>query len=902
MPGNHPGVTEVFHRSHRHGVYFALAGVFFSAFVALCFFFYIKNVEKEHVYFHLGREAQILSSHFNNLVSLAIDDLQDLRSSQPQTGRFDRKNFADSCRRMIQERKIFQKILWAPRIIHENRAVFEQTCRNQGLPDFSIYEIRPGGDKPTTAAVRKEYFPVAGVEPLNGNESLLGYDLAAEIGDLRAPDQVRDSAHSAVFLSIRPGTAKNALPDFALFLPAYENFFSFSVPGQVGIPAGYYAAVFNGEDILRKIFPSDLSHDYHVYVFDVAEPGAPIFLGCNRCIQGDEEPLLVPEIERLQAFPNYISRLAFAGRKWEMYFVPASSFHAATIEKAGRLIPFVFFLFSSLLVGLSYLLNKKALDNRLQAERLSLANKHLAAEIEERKQMEDELHHAKNVLEAGEKKYRDLYNSASDAIFIVGRDGRFLDVNDVAVSRLGYSRAELLRMTPHDINPASQSRIIEGNIKALPGLKSRYFETVHLTGDGRAIPTEISARVIEYEGQPAILSFARDITERKKTEHALLERENHYRTLFEYTPTANCVADFSGIRKFLRDLVERGVTDLKDYFQKNPDAVITCLLQMEIHELNNVALELTGAANEADFRENLDQILGMESISFSIPGLAAIARGSSSLEHDFVVYSLSGEKLYGVLRWVVVPGFEENYGRVIITFNDITERKEAEERLAGSILRMQQLACRLTETEEAERRRISRELHDTIGQSLTALGINLNIIRNGIIEDVRRDSEGKIADSLTLVEEMTDRMRDVMADLRPPVLDDYGLAAALRWYAEIFTRRTGIAVELALQENIRLSDTWEMSLFRVAQEALTNIAKHADATETHIFFERKNSGVELLVRDDGRGFEGNSLPTEENRSGWGIVSMRERVEALGGNFSVQSVPGQGTTVTVRVKI
>jgi two-component system sensor histidine kinase UhpB len=207
------------------------------------------------------------------------------------------------------------------------------------------------------------------------------------------------------------------------------------------------------------------------------------------------------------------------------------------------------------------------------------------------------------------------------------------------------------------------------------------------------------------------------------------------------------------------------------------------------------------------------------------------------------------------------------------------------------------LAVRLAEAEEAERQQIARELHDQVGQNLTALGINLNIVRSQIPEEAPDLVRSRLDDSLALVEETTDRVRSVMAELRPPVLDDYGLVAALRWYGGQFASRMDIAVEVQGEEpDPRLPARVESALFRIAQEALTNVAKHAQATQTTVTVEVEEETVRMVVADDGVGF--STEPDE--RRGWGLLTMSERAEAVGGRCHVESRPERGTGVTVEM--
>jgi PAS domain S-box-containing protein len=239
---------------------------------------------------------------------------------------------------------------------------------------------------------------------------------------------------------------------------------------------------------------------------------------------------------------------------------------------------------------------------------------------------------------------------------------------------------------------------------------------------------------------------------------------------------------------------------------------------------------------------------------------------------------------------------------IVSIVRDITDRKRIEDTLRKSETQLRALASSLTKVEEAERKRLARELHDRVGQNLTALNINLNIMKNRLSPQSAKNMETRLADAMNLVEETTEQIRDVMADLRPEVLDDYGLMAALRWYGERFSNRTGIKTEIRGEEQVpRLSPDTETALFRIAQEAMTNVARHARAQCVTISLEEA-SGVlsRLIVMDDGVGFDSTAPERTGKEHGWGLITMQERAQSSGGRLRVESEPGKGTRIVVEM--
>jgi signal transduction histidine kinase len=197
-----------------------------------------------------------------------------------------------------------------------------------------------------------------------------------------------------------------------------------------------------------------------------------------------------------------------------------------------------------------------------------------------------------------------------------------------------------------------------------------------------------------------------------------------------------------------------------------------------------------------------------------------------------------------------------------------------------------------------KKRGLTRELHDQVGQPLTALSINLDYL----LEQLSGKSETSIItslyDSKALVKKIMALIRDIIAYLRPQILDDYGLEASIRWFSERFSQRTKIPIVFkggGIKQ--RLPRDVETNLFRIVQESLTNISKYANAGKATIAMKDSEEKVRLTISDDGLGFD----PSNTERKGLGLLGMRERVEAIGGELRVESSPGKGTRVTVEVK-
>ncbi len=206
----------------------------------------------------------------------------------------------------------------------------------------------------------------------------------------------------------------------------------------------------------------------------------------------------------------------------------------------------------------------------------------------------------------------------------------------------------------------------------------------------------------------------------------------------------------------------------------------------------------------------------------------------------------------------------------------------------------------MLEDQEATARRFSHELHDELGQALTAVKTNLSALDAGAPADRHR-----LADCLQLVDEAIGNVRQMSQLLRPTILDDFGLEAGLRWLAEGFAARTGTEVDFSSNFSGRLPDETETHLFRIAQEALTNVARHSGAKRVEVKLESLGNQVRLTVRDDGRGMKLNrAAPSARSGAGrpaaMGMIGMRARARSAGGDVAVRSREGEGVLIEVRV--
>jgi PAS domain S-box-containing protein len=225
-----------------------------------------------------------------------------------------------------------------------------------------------------------------------------------------------------------------------------------------------------------------------------------------------------------------------------------------------------------------------------------------------------------------------------------------------------------------------------------------------------------------------------------------------------------------------------------------------------------------------------------------------------------------------------------------VILRDVTERVRAQQELAA-------FAAEASSAREQEKSRISRELHDELGQTLTALKMDAIVVRDGFAAGA--PERRQLDEMLALLDSAVASTRRIAADLRPLVLDDLGLVAAIEWLAHNFTQRTGVACQLRVDEEIELGEPYATAIFRMVQESLNNVAKHAQASNVEVGLAREGDDVAVTVRDDGRGF----VPSDPRKpQSMGLVGLRERAALLRGKLQLASAPGQGTRVEVRIPV
>jgi PAS domain S-box-containing protein len=327
------------------------------------------------------------------------------------------------------------------------------------------------------------------------------------------------------------------------------------------------------------------------------------------------------------------------------------------------------------------------------------------------------------------------------------------------------------------------------------------------------------------------------------------------------------------------------------------------LLKME--DLNTYRIEtynktyelLTGITKEMWVGKLINDVLPPELLQRSISKNQQVVQSGKTGTDFLTLPSVHGD----FPAEVTITPIKDHNGKVVRllgTAVDVTQQQKARKELLKMNLELRQLASHLQHVREEERTHIAREIHDELGQQLTGLKMDLAWLKKKI-KSGEDTVTAKLNSALELIDGTINTVRKIASELRPGIIDDLGIREALDWLCQEFMNRTGIKVTFTSGiKNIHLQKAIPTALFRIVQEALTNVARHSRATEVNCTLEEGNDELLLWIRDNGQGF---SLENQEQKT-LGLLGMRERVSILKGEYHIKSEQGRGTTISVIIPL
>ena len=481
-------------------------------------------------------------------------------------------------------------------------------------------------------------------------------------------------------------------------------------------------------------------------------------------------------------------------------------------------------------------------------------------------------------LRKSEERYRNLYHHTPAMLHSIDKNGHLVSVSDYWSEALGYERQEVIgRKLTDFLSPGSRKYAEETIIPAFfrkGFIKDVPYQFIKKNGD--IIDAQLSAITDRDEHQRMLRSLAVsiDVTERNKAERALKEAKEA----------------LSSYSKDLESQVRKRTREISGILQYTPAVIYIKDAEGKYTMVNSRFEELFGI-HSADVRGKSDQ-------DFLVPDVAEqffknddwVLKHKQSIQVEETIVVDGAAFTYLSTKFPIYDGKGRVTGVCGIA-TDITALKRAQERL-------QRLSASIMDGQEKERAYLARELHDELGQVLTALRMESVWIRNRV-DKVDPEASARALTMCELIDKTIEEVRGLAIRLRPGVLDHLGLVEAIEWYTADFEKRYEITCVFEHDDGPEIRGGIATAAYRITQEALTNVARHASATRAKVSMSFSEGGMTLKIMDNGKGFEAEALGDAE---GLGMANMRERANLAGGELDIQSRPGSGTRICFRVPL
>ncbi len=506
---------------------------------------------------------------------------------------------------------------------------------------------------------------------------------------------------------------------------------------------------------------------------------------------------------------------------------------------------------------------------------------------------------SKSTQEAQEKQQaiQELYikNYAIDSsitpIALGDLEGRISYVNDAFVDLWGYDSADEIIGRPNADFSSSPTKV-KNIMISLQQTGAWEGEDIARKKDGSYFQIRLTANLVKDKMNQPVCTMASvmDITEQKRIQQELTDSEANAKLLFDNSAIPIWEEDFSDIKNYFGHLTDMGVENYREYFNQAPEEVKRLASMVIINQVNDKSLEFYGVNNKEELFESLPGWFVEESWYVFREELIALAEGKTDFEGEIPIVTPNGERKDLLMKLSVPPKFQDTLGKVLVSFIDVTERKQAQ---------IKQLAA-LHEGEERERKRMAKEIHDSLGQHLAAGKMMLNSIELATTSFNPEDFE-YFKKAQVILDQAIAEARNISHALMPALLQHKGLVSAI---LELCKNLDSSAIKTHFQYSDLLERRFdpkiEMALFRIVQELITNILKHAQASEIRISLQLNENTLILSIADNGIGFKGTLEAMHQD--GIGLRNISSRVKTMQGKLTIDSSKQKGTTVIAAIPI
>ncbi|HNZ65152.1 MAG TPA: PAS domain S-box protein [Smithella sp.] len=465
---------------------------------------------------------------------------------------------------------------------------------------------------------------------------------------------------------------------------------------------------------------------------------------------------------------------------------------------------------------------------------------------------------------SGEELYKFLAQSSQVGFYIM-QNGRFKFINSHFRDYTGYSDEEMLKMNPtFFILPEDRRKTAKNAIMMLKEQRFTPYEYRIVTKDGRIKWIMETVMSIKFKGKRAILGNSMDVTERKEASRRLEELEALESSILDAIPQA-----------------------------------VVGLHERRINFANHAVKVIFGWHREELIGKSIRIIYRSEEEADKIGEIFySSLEKQRTYETEFPCRCKDGREIICRMKASRI-GEKLREKRIVVTFEDITAQKKAQEELERSQQDLRNLSAHLQSVREEESTRVARKIHDELGQSLTALQMDLSWLENRL-PDSSKNIREKTQSMSELVDATIESVHKITMELRPSLLDDLGLPAAIEWQAGDFQKRSGIRCQANIHCNVdMIGKNLATSIFRIFQETLTNIARHSKATQCKVALIEKGGELCLEVTDNGVGITQWQI---EDPQSFGMIGMRERAHLWGGTVHVRNIKPSGTMVRVIIPL